>query len=146
MKRRTLWQIAVVLVLAAVGGMAAVSVLATPTGDRAMAIQTRRLPDVSRHDIPRDIHPATSNGLVPRAIWLVRTPDGWRAFTARSNHLGCPVEWVAKWERLVDQCSGAAWDRTGLNVAGPAPRPLDSYPVKRLEHGWVEVDLSRLVQ
>lgn len=144
MLRHTLWRMLLLAGLVGLVGMAAVSVLAGPKPDRAMAVQTKGLPAISQHWIPDEVKPSYSTLPGPSAVWLVRDGEGWLAFSNRSNHRGCLVNWSEEWQRLYDVCSHAMWDRSGLNVAGPAPRPLDTYPVTVREHGWVEIDLGRV--
>jgi Rieske Fe-S protein len=62
----------------------------------------------------------------------VITENG-REFTALSNictHLGCRVRWVADQEKFFCPCHNAIFDKAGVVVSGPPPRPLDHYQVK----------------
>ena len=59
--------------------------------------------------------------------------DNGRDFTALSNvctHLGCRVRWVDGEEQFFCPCHNAAFDKRGDVVAGPPPRPLDTFEVK----------------
>jgi len=62
----------------------------------------------------------------------VLTEDG-RRYVAMSNtctHLGCRVRWIADQDQFFCPCHNAAFDKEGLVVSGPPPRPLDRYEVK----------------
>jgi len=62
----------------------------------------------------------------------VLTEDG-RDYVAMSNtctHLGCRVRWIADQDQFFCPCHNAAFDKEGLVVSGPPPRPLDRYEVK----------------
>ncbi len=60
------------------------------------------------------------------------TEDG-RRYVVMSNtctHLGCRVRWIADQNQFFCPCHNAAFDKEGLVVSGPPPRPLDRYEVK----------------
>ena len=62
----------------------------------------------------------------------VLTDDG-REYVAMSNtctHLGCRVRWIADQDQFFCPCHNAAFDKEGLVLTGPPPRPLDRYEVK----------------
>lgn len=125
--------------IAAVGlvGILAAYVLAVPAGADVLVIRTAGLPDISHHPKPSR-RPESGT-----AVWLVREGTGWLAFSNRSPHpRGCEVRWVAEEQKFVEPCLGQIFDRTGLNVGGPAPRGLDAYPVRVKGPDTVEVDLS----
>src|SRR2546427_8826013 len=47
------------------------------------------------------------------------------------THLGCNFDWSPEEKLFACPCHGGRFDRTGRNVAGPPPRPLDRFPVDR---------------
>jgi cytochrome b6-f complex iron-sulfur subunit len=64
---------------------------------------------------------------------LIHHLDGeWVALTAVCTHLGCTLPLYKPGEaRIVCACHGGQYDpKTGQNVAGPPPRPLQKYIVK----------------
>lgn len=70
----------------------------------------------------------------------VFTEDG-RAFVAMSNictHLGCRVRWIQDQSQFFCPCHNAIFDKQGLVVAGPPPRPLDRFEVK-VEEGQLYI-------
>lgn len=61
----------------------------------------------------------------------VLTEDG-REYVAMSNtctHLGCRVRWIAEQDLFFCPCHNAAFDKEGLVLNGPPPRPLDRYEI-----------------
>jgi Rieske Fe-S protein len=61
---------------------------------------------------------------------LVRTPEGeLRAFSAICTHLNCTVQYREDLGHIWCACHGGEFDLSGINVAGPPPRPLEQYAV-----------------
>ena len=92
-------------------------------------------------------------------FYLVHLPlagggSGFLALYRRCTHLGCVVPWradepseddIAKTGRFNCPCHASIFDRRGLVRGGPAPRPLDLFPVA-IEKGEVLVDTGKIVQ
>jgi Rieske Fe-S protein len=65
-----------------------------------------------------------------RPAILVRTPAGeLRAFTAVCTHLNCTVQFRADLGHIWCACHNGHFDLNGKNIAGPPPRPLESFVV-----------------
>ena len=61
---------------------------------------------------------------------LVRTPAGeLRAFSAVCTHLNCTVQYRSDLSQIWCACHNGHYDLNGKNVAGPPPRPLDTFVV-----------------
>ena len=61
---------------------------------------------------------------------LVHTADGgYRAMSAVCTHLNCTVQYRSDLREVWCACHNGFYDLNGRNVAGPPPRPLDSYDV-----------------
>jgi Rieske Fe-S protein len=61
---------------------------------------------------------------------LIRTKEGeFRAFSGVCTHLDCTVQYRVDLDRIWCACHNGTYDLNGKNVAGPPPRPLDSYKV-----------------
>lgn len=57
-------------------------------------------------------------------VIVVRTPQGFRAFSAICTHLGCIVQWDAGRKQIACPCHAGYFDLDGRVVTGPPPRPL----------------------
>ena len=61
---------------------------------------------------------------------LVRTPAGeLRAFSAVCTHLNCTVQYRPDIGHIWCACHNGHFDLSGQNIAGPPPRPLESFVV-----------------
>lgn len=61
---------------------------------------------------------------------VIRTPAGdLRAFSAVCTHLGCTVQYRPDLSHIWCACHNGHFDLSGINVAGPPPRPLEQYTV-----------------
>ncbi|MBI4492502.1 MAG: Rieske 2Fe-2S domain-containing protein [Chloroflexi bacterium] len=73
-------------------------------------------------------------------FYLSRVPEGFVALWWKCPHLGCTVPWKPddKSEdsmgngkgRFNCPCHGSIYDRYGQIITGPAPRPMDLFPVE----------------
>jgi cytochrome b6-f complex iron-sulfur subunit len=75
-------------------------------------------------------------------VFISRTNEGLLAMSAVCTHLRCIVRWTEPKQVFECPCHGAKFNSVGEVIAGPPPRPLDSYPVKMVEDKIV-VDTSR---
>jgi Rieske Fe-S protein len=61
---------------------------------------------------------------------LVRTASGeLKAFSAVCTHLNCTVQYRPDISRIWCACHNGHFDLNGQNIAGPPPRPLETYGV-----------------
>ena len=58
-------------------------------------------------------------------LLVLKTGEGIAAFSRRCTDLGCLVSWDKRREEFVCPCHQGIYDKRGLNIAGPPPRPLD---------------------
>ena len=73
-------------------------------------------------------------------FFLVRMEDGsFLALWQKCTHLGCSVPWVAAENQFHCPCHGSLYNQLGEVQGGPAPRPLDFFPVT-IKDGQVFVD------
>ena len=73
-------------------------------------------------------------------LLVLKTEDGVTAFSRRCTDLGCLVSWDRQREQFVCPCHQGIYDKTGKNIAGPPPRPLDRFDiVKRGEQLYVNI-------
>jgi cytochrome b6-f complex iron-sulfur subunit len=73
-------------------------------------------------------------------LLVLKTEEGVVAFSRRCTDLGCLVSWDRQREQFVCPCHQGIYDKTGKNIAGPPPRPLDRFGiVKRGEQLYVSI-------
>jgi len=73
-------------------------------------------------------------------FYLYRMNDGsFLAMWQKCTHLGCSVPYNADTKQFECPCHGSVYNLTGIVTGGPAPRPLDVFPVS-IKNGEVFVD------
>ncbi|MCP4253223.1 MAG: Rieske 2Fe-2S domain-containing protein [Candidatus Scalindua sp.] len=77
-----------------------------------------------------------------RRIWVVREEDKLYVIEAKCTHLGCTPNWLAAEGKFKCPCHGSGYTPDGVNIEGPAPRPLERFKVVLAEDGQVVVDES----
>ena len=86
--------------------------------------------------------PATVTAVPRGQFYLACLADGsFLALSRICTHLGCSVPWDEEKNQFVCPCHGSTFSLNGEVLTAPAPRPLDTYPV-RIENGIVKVDIS----
>ena len=72
-------------------------------------------------------------------FFLTRVPEGVLALWKKCPHLGCTVPWkpddpsmdtIEPKGRFNCPCHGSIYDRYGNIIQGPAPRPMDIFPIE----------------
>ena len=87
--------------------------------------------------------PGTVTAFPAGKFYLSRLDDGrFVALSRVCTHLGCTVPWDSERRCFVCPCHASVYDIEGNVISPPAPRPLDTHPV-RIENGIVKVDLSQ---
>lgn len=81
------------------------------------------------------------NRILAGRFFISRTDDGIIAMWQKCTHLGCAVPWVEEERQFHCPCHGSLFNEVGEVVGGPAPRPLDTFPVS-IRSGEVWVDTS----
>jgi cytochrome b6-f complex iron-sulfur subunit len=79
-------------------------------------------------------------------VWLVRETTGFYALSTTCTHLGCTPNWLASDEKFKCPCHGSGFVITGINVEGPAPRPLERYKITLAEDGQLLIDKNTKFQ
>ena len=85
------------------------------------------------------------NHIMAGRFYLVRLEDGFLALWQRCTHLGCSVPWSEAENHFHCPCHGSLFNIVGEVTGGPAPRPLDTFPVI-IKNGEVWVDTSQPTQ
>ncbi|MEN8225896.1 MAG: Rieske (2Fe-2S) protein [Bacteroidota bacterium] len=76
-------------------------------------------------------------------VYLVRMEDGGLlALSLQCTHLGCAISWNKDSNEFDCPCHASSFNTKGEVIRPPAPRALDTYPLK-IEGGMIKVDLSR---
>ncbi len=79
-------------------------------------------------------------------LYVVRLEDGFMALYRKCTHLGCTVPWRPEKELFICPCHGSVYLRNGKRIAGPAPRPLDYFPLEIKEDGTLVADTSVILR
>ena len=80
------------------------------------------------------------------AVWIVRESSGFYCLSTVCTHLGCTPNWLAGEEKFKCPCHGSGFVRTGINVEGPAPRPLERFKIGLAEDGQILIDKNTKFQ
>jgi cytochrome b6-f complex iron-sulfur subunit len=79
-------------------------------------------------------------------VWIVREMEGFYALSTTCTHLGCTPNWLAADEKFKCPCHGSGFIKTGINVEGPAPRPLERFKITLAEDGQILIDKNTKFQ
>jgi cytochrome b6-f complex iron-sulfur subunit len=86
-------------------------------------------------------------------FYISRLPGGLLALYRKCTHLGCVVPWRADEQsedslgpagRFNCPCHGSIFDRYGVVKGGPAPRPMDTFPIE-IDGGKIIVDTGTII-
>jgi cytochrome b6-f complex iron-sulfur subunit len=90
-----------------------------------------------------DRYPPDSVTLDPEtAIYVVHDPEGYFALSAICTHLGCLTAFKTELGIIACPCHGSKFNREGVKIAGPAPRPLPWLRMWLNDDGELMVDRS----
>ncbi|OQZ00847.1 MAG: Rieske (2Fe-2S) protein [Candidatus Brocadia sp. UTAMX2] len=73
-------------------------------------------------------------------IWIVREANRLYVIEAKCTHLGCTPNWLAAEGKFKCPCHGSGFTPDGINIEGPAPRPLERFKVALDADGQIIVD------
>lgn len=82
------------------------------------------------------------NRILSGRFYLVRNEAGFLALWQRCTHLGCAIPWDEAEGVFHCPCHGSLFNTVGEVNGGPAPRPMDYFPVT-IRSGEVWVDTSK---
>src|SRR3989304_293642 len=93
-----------------------------------------------------EFQPGTVSYVRQGRFYISRLEDGSvLAMWQRCTHLGCTVPWREDEGQFHCPCHSSLFNRQGEVTGGPAPRPLDIFPVS-LKDGDLMVDTSRPIE
>jgi cytochrome b6-f complex iron-sulfur subunit len=79
---------------------------------------------------------------VNSAIYVIHTKEGFFSLGAVCTHLGCLTVWKQELGIIACPCHGSKFERTGVKIEGPAPKPLPWYRMWVSDEGDLMVDRS----
>lgn len=82
------------------------------------------------------------NRVLAGRFFIARTPEGLLAIWQKCTHLGCAVPWIEEEGHFHCPCHGSVFNEVGEVISGPAPRPLDIFPVE-VRGGEIWVDTGK---
>lgn len=77
-------------------------------------------------------------------VWIIKEEKGFYALFAKCTHLGCTPNWLPAEAKFKCPCHGSGFFKDGTNFEGPAPRPLDRFPIEVAEDGSLIVDKAHV--
>ena len=79
---------------------------------------------------------------VNNAIYLIHAKEGFFSLSAICTHLGCMTAWKPELGIIACPCHGSKFNRDGVKIAGPAPKPLPWLKTWINDDGDLMVDRS----
>ena len=90
--------------------------------------------------------PGTVSHVQKCRFFVSRLEDGWfLAMWHRCTQLGCTGPWREDEVRFHCPCHSSIFNTMGEVISGPAPRPLDLFPIEVIENELV-VDTGQPIQ
>jgi nitrite reductase/ring-hydroxylating ferredoxin subunit len=78
--------------------------------------------------------------LAEHDLWVLRTGEGFHAFSVRCTHLGCRLRWVGGSSQFRCMCHGSFFSRDGEVLRGPAARPMERVYLALGDDGVLRAD------
>ncbi len=78
-------------------------------------------------------------------LYIFREKDDFHVISAICTHLNCIVDWKPDQEEFYCSCHGSIFSKKGVNLTGPAPKPLPWYPLSLASDGNLIIDSSKRV-
>jgi cytochrome b6-f complex iron-sulfur subunit len=84
---------------------------------------------------------------IPKGRFYVSRLDdgGFLALWQSCTHLGCTIPWIEASSRFNCPCHSSIFSPTGGIISGPAPRPMDMFPIEIVD-GNLVVDTNSPIQ
>lgn len=93
-----------------------------------------------------EFQPGTVSHVQKGRFYISRLEDGgFLALWHRCTHLGCTVPWIETSRQFNCPCHSSIFTPSGEIISGPAPRPLDLFPIE-IEGENLVVDTSTPIQ
>jgi len=78
-------------------------------------------------------------------VYIVHAEEGLYALSAICTHLGCFTAWKPDLGIIACPCHGSKFNRLGVKIDGPAPKPLPRLKISISDEGDLLVDRSIVV-
>ena len=78
-------------------------------------------------------------------LYISRKGDNFHTISAVCTHLYCIVDWKPKQLEFYCSCHGSIFSLDGINLTGPAPKPLPWYDLSLASDGNLVVDSNKQV-
>jgi len=75
-------------------------------------------------------------------IFVIHSKEGYFSLNAVCTHLGCLTAWKPEIDTIACPCHGSKFNRDGVKIAGPAPKPLSWLKMWLSDEGDLMVDRS----
>ncbi len=90
---------------------------------------------------PSDFSPGSVTLIQDQNVYVVRAKEGYFfALAATCTHLGCITNWKADEGIIACPCHGSKFNRDGIVIGGPAPKPLPRFAMSLDDQGVLIVD------
>ncbi len=73
-------------------------------------------------------------------LYIIRRGNDFHALSAVCTHLFCVVDWKPDSEEFYCSCHGSIFTKEGINMTGPAPKPLPWFSLALAPDGNLLVD------
>jgi cytochrome b6-f complex iron-sulfur subunit len=82
-----------------------------------------------------EFEPGTVSHILSGRCYISRLDDGgFLALWQRCTHLGCTIPWREEDGQFNCPCHSSLFDTVGEVLSGPAPRPMDLFPIEIIEN------------
>jgi len=78
-------------------------------------------------------------------LYIFRKGENFHTVSAVCTHLYCIVDWKPNQKEFYCSCHGSIFSQDGINLTGPAPKPLPWYPLSLAPDGNLVVDSNEQV-
>jgi cytochrome b6-f complex iron-sulfur subunit len=93
-----------------------------------------------------EFEPGTVSHISKGRFYITRLEDGGLvALWQRCTHLGCTIPWSENESTFLCPCHSSVFNPVGEVMSGPAPRPMDLFPIELVE-GQVVVDTGQAIE
>lgn len=92
-----------------------------------------------------EFQPGAVSHVAAGRFYVTRVDEGFLAMWQRCTHLGCTIPWDEAAGEFRCPCHSTVFNIRGEVISGPAPRPMDLFPVE-IRDGEIFVDTSRVIE